>query len=382
MLYIHSFLASLPGLTSIPCPLTSYNNLYSMTNNCSMCVNLDQELVNLKAELKSAWEIIRTLQENVKINTGVAMPRPNMAAAWTSVQKGRHSSRSMSNTVYESVPISNRFDPLKKIPEESEKNKSTRTLVTIKCKPLESETKKKPVIKQITHKILVIGDSHARDCAAELTTNFQKKDTVVCGVVKPGMCLEVITDSMKNEMEKMTKKDVVVWGGTNDIGKDNTNEGQRHLQTFVERNKHTNIIVMTAPHRHDLSRQSCVNNEVIVFNRKLKKRMKIHENVHVLELEFEREYFTRHGLHMNRKGKEKAARIISANIHSIFNKSRDCIELKWEAESKTEKKEEIVHQQEYITTKRSSARSTKTPGHLQDFLCPSSLRRRPRHLTG
>ena len=37
------------------------------------------------------------------------------------------------------------------------------------------------------------------------------------------------------------------------------------------RHKHTNRVTMSAPHRYDLAMESCVNIEIKVFNRKLKK---------------------------------------------------------------------------------------------------------------
>jgi len=60
-----------------------------------------------------------------------------------------------------------------------------------------------------------------------------------------------------------------------------------------------NIVVMTAPPRYDFILSSRVNNEVVRFNRQLKKRMKMYNNVKILETDLELEYFTKHGLHWN-----------------------------------------------------------------------------------
>jgi hypothetical protein len=49
------------------------------------------------------------------------------------------------------------------------------------------------------------------------------------------------------------KKDaVIIWGGANDINKNEVNNGLKHLKNFINTNQNTNIIVATAPHRHDL----------------------------------------------------------------------------------------------------------------------------------
>ena len=180
-------------------------------------------------------------------------------------------------------------------------------------------------IRRKSRKILIIGDSHARGCASEISRHV-KQDTEVCGIVKPGMCLDAITASAKEEIRQMTKKDVVViWGGTNDVAKNNTECGQRHLQAFVEQNKQTSIVIMNVPHRHDLNTTSCINDEVIKYNRKLKKWMTVYDHVTIVDPGLDREHFSRHGLHMNYKGKEKAARVISAAIEDKVKLKSNCI---------------------------------------------------------
>ena len=98
-------------------------------------------------------------------------------------------------------------------------------------------------------------------------------------------------------IEKVTKKDMVVlWRGTKD--------GLKQIQAFVKKNSHTNDILMSVPHRYDLDINSCVNTEVKVFNRKLQKQMKSFENTVLLDVDQNRDLFTKH---MNTNGKENAA---------------------------------------------------------------------------
>ena len=95
-------------------------------------------------------------------------------------------------------------------------------------------------------KLIVIRDSHVRACASELNAklNTQRKATLAYGV-KPRMGLEKIVDSAKKEISVLGKKNtVVVRGGTNDNAKNITDEGQKHLIDFVDKNRHTNIIVI------------------------------------------------------------------------------------------------------------------------------------------
>jgi uncharacterized protein (DUF111 family) len=97
---------------------------------------------------------------------------------------------------------------------------------------------------------------------------------------------------------------VVVWGGSKDVGKNETKQGTDRIQIFVETNKHTNIILMKVPHRHDLIQNSCVNKEVKKCNSRIRKRMNVHENAEVLQVNLDSSDFTKVGQHMNTMGKE------------------------------------------------------------------------------
>ena len=80
------------------------------------------------------------------------------------------------------------------------------------------------------------------------------------------------------------------------------------IQSFVETNKHTNIILMEVPHRYDLIQDSCVNKEVEKRNSIIRKHMKVHENAEVMKVNLDRRAFTKHGQHMNAMGKELMAK--------------------------------------------------------------------------
>jgi hypothetical protein len=77
--------------------------------------------------------------------------------------------------------------------------------------------------------------------------------------------------------------------------------------------------VISAPQRYDLSQTSCVNQEVKVFNRKLCKYLKAYKNTLIVEVDSNRDYYTRHGLHLNRKGKELIAKKIALAIQNTQN---------------------------------------------------------------
>jgi RNase H-fold protein (predicted Holliday junction resolvase) len=179
--------------------------------------------------------------------------------------------------------------------------------------------KKKPSNRSRS-KIIIIGDSHARGCSQEVKHNLDHSAEIQ-GIVKPGANIEVIVNTSTKSIEKLTKKDiVVVWGGTRDVGKNESERGLHQLKSFVEKNSQTNFIAMSVPHRHDLDPYSCINDEVKVYNRKLKKYLKVCDNTQIIEVDSKRELFTKHGLRMNSKGKDQTARKITQTIKVMLKK--------------------------------------------------------------
>jgi hypothetical protein len=137
------------------------------------------------------------------------------------------------------------------------------------------------------HKIIVIGDSHARGCAAEIQLNLDEGFEVQ-GFVTPGTGVSTITTSANSDIQHLSKQDVVVvWGGSRDVGKKETNKGINCIQRFVKTNNHTNFIIMDVPHRYDLEQNSCVNKEVEKYNRRIWKHMKVFENTEVIKVDLE-----------------------------------------------------------------------------------------------
>ena len=100
--------------------------------------------------------------------------------------------------------------------------------------------------------------------------------------------MKAIVDTAKEDIMKLKFDNVVViWGGSNYIGRDNSREALKHLCNFVTNNQTVNTVVLTAPPTCDLLPSSCVNNEVIRFNRQLKKVMAPFNNVKILETNLE-----------------------------------------------------------------------------------------------
>ena len=104
---------------------------------------------------------------------------------------------------------------------------------------------------------------------------------------------------------------LIVWGGANDISKNNSSKALKLLSEFAIDHKDISMVMINSPHRQDLLPDSCVNLEVTKFNRKLSKIMKLHPKAQVLEVELDRSHFTRHGLHLNSEGKSRLSQKLS-----------------------------------------------------------------------
>ena len=77
--------------------------------------------------------------------------------------------------------------------------------------------------------MLIIGDSHARNCATLLQDNLST-DYNVTSFVKPGAQMNEITKTAREELKSLKSDDlVVVWGGANDISRNNTKEALKSV---------------------------------------------------------------------------------------------------------------------------------------------------------
>jgi 2-oxoglutarate dehydrogenase complex dehydrogenase (E1) component-like enzyme len=114
-----------------------------------------------------------------------------------------------------------------------------------------------------------MGDSHMKGYASELVYCLDNKFEVM-GVVMRGARIQNIVQLCDQELNSLTKEDMVIlWGGSNNVAKNETMNGLRHQRKFVNRKKNMNFILITAPHRYDLMDLSRVNEKIKVFNRKI-----------------------------------------------------------------------------------------------------------------
>jgi hypothetical protein len=125
---------------------------------------------------------------------------------------------------------------------------------------------KKNSVKRKVHKVLILEDSHARGCASEVKHQLNNEYEVF-GLINPGSGMKDIKESVKREIAQLTREDIVVLlGDSNDVARNNSVMDRKHILDLLINSTHTNVILLSFPHRHDLIKDSCVNREVKVFN--------------------------------------------------------------------------------------------------------------------
>jgi hypothetical protein len=116
------------------------------------------------------------------------------------------------------------------------------------------------------HCIIIVGDSHSKGCTTNMKS-YLSDNYKVQGLVKPGICSDILTKTAMNVIKNPTKNDfLILWNGANDVAKSNTMKAFRCLVDFAKISSHTNITLASVPHRHDLMSSSCVNEEIRAFN--------------------------------------------------------------------------------------------------------------------
>jgi hypothetical protein len=233
-------------------------------------------------------------------------------------------------------------------------------------KPSQIKTRNKHMNsqKEVKHKVLIIGDSHVKKCAAELRSNLDQ-EYMISGFSKPGALTNEILETSEKEINTLGSKDVLIlWAGANDISKNNTKGAIKNLTSYLEVQRKTNIVLINTPHRHDLVATSCVNKEVEKYNRQLKKIVKLYTNVELMELELKRKHFTGQGQHLNYSGKELVSKELAKKIERHLAKSVTIpIEIQWKADNPKEinlETQNKIGDQEGIVNQEKPTKPTKS----------------------
>jgi hypothetical protein len=227
--------------------------------------------------------------------------------------------------------------------------------------------------------VRIIGDSHLKGSAINIKQHLNSQFDV-SSIIKPGAKTNQILDTQRNELKSLGKEDfLIVSTGTNDLDNPSTNINNiiAPLMTFINEWKHTNIVIVNAPNRYNLGHDpvsTSKQRKIVRYNEKLYRLLHKFSHVSIVEVSSNRDHYTKHGLHLNKYGKEKLAKQIAVQINSAkgLAKSVDTlIPLPW----KVNRKEEIsTNMVDFATVacdnlRRTSARNKKTPiTRNKDFL--------------
>jgi hypothetical protein len=148
------------------------------------------------------------------------------------------------------------------------------------------------------HIVLLLSGSQGRGCAERvkhrLPPNFE-----VWGMVKPDASSNILTKSSPTETNKFTREDfVVLWQRSMDVSNSRATCGLKNILQFVMNSLHTNIIVISIPHRRDLPMVLHVNKEISSFNKKLENCLKSFNAVSLIKTNCSRDNFTRLGKYL------------------------------------------------------------------------------------
>jgi len=145
--------------------------------------------------------------------------------------------------------------------------------------------------------------------------------------------MKFMKDTARVKIQHLQKKNVVeLWDSSNDVARNNSVRAW-NIHWILEE---IQIILMgswlSVPNRHDLIRNSRVNNAVQAHNRRLWKRMKRLKNVATLNLGRERDFYTKHAWHLNTT--ERMSMKIASTIQSTgeTNGNYQCEMEKWQSE--------------------------------------------------
>jgi len=229
-------------------------------SNCKQCSEYVLQLNEALDELDSARKIIEILQKELSIyptsnNVGgndsasaKASSKPVAETEWTLVPARNYSSNpniSDKHKVVTSdqfIKTANRFSmPPNLVSADSEGtipvivNGVSATKGSIKkvgkATPVKTAYNHLSKPRKNKNKILIIGDSQARGCAANLASSLSKTFEVT-GTVIPCSRLDNITSVARREINTLCQNDfLVIWGGTNDISKNESDVGLRYEET-------------------------------------------------------------------------------------------------------------------------------------------------------
>lgn len=228
-------------------------------------------------------------------------------------QTPSHTSRNKVVTQVSHVPHHNQYEVLSETEAEEAHNDEPTPIQNIQ--PQENTQEKQqnknlnPIKKQLAEnktygpssRLLIMADSHGRDIYNLLQS---KTPANVTAYVRPSAKFNGVTEDIADLVWDLSKNDnLLVLAGTNDVQHTKVKHILNDVKTLLLITQHTNLIIATLPMRHD---RPDLDKKLTIINEEIEKLIRqSSSNTKILTLhDLPRHYYTNHGLHFNRKGKE------------------------------------------------------------------------------
>ena len=234
------------------------------------------------------------------------------------------------------------------------------------------------------HKIIVLGDSQVKDCLRRFVS--LDSSCSVMSLSKPSADWDTIITPSHYKTDNFLKNDVIiVCGRTRDISNSDTNEGLRCFKQFAMKTSNTNVIILDAPHLHDLQEKLCVSKEVIILSSKLCKLTKSFQHVQLLITNMIGNLLMKHGLHSNSSGISGTFGIIEKSVCVLSSTKQGSpprnLALPYERESSLKHvrvlQSSVISKPWHITGERSNINVNQVRPTLQNSEQPPLRRKNP-----
>lgn len=239
----------------------------------------------------------------------------------------------ITNGINFTLPTTNSFSVLEDLTPVQTETSSVQKLVAVqypctryRSKPPVNKCQRKYTVldqfatKSSSKKITLMCDSQGRDLANHLHRQMGKTYNVL-GHVQPGAPLSKVVQSTESKFLHTYNHDdwVVIIGGCNDLSNLNNSKNidscskniintlERHVQKF----NNTNTLISTVPYRYDLHNGDRMHGLVASVNDKIRNLANKYSHVHLLDLNLLEQFqHTKHGFHINRRGKIRVTQLI------------------------------------------------------------------------
>ena len=174
-----------------------------------------------------------------------------------------------------------------------------------------------------TPKILLLSDSHGRQCSSILS-DAVGSGWEVFGLVKPGACFEAVVEDVAELTKNFDEFDyVIVLAGANNV-LINRHLSKAFLRRLQNSLKHTNLVLVSVPF---FNKNDNYNRAAYQLNCTLHQLTEHSGTTHYVEVNslITGDMMTRHGLHMKLAAKKIVMSYVCCQINALNVTSRRCL---------------------------------------------------------